>query len=219
MKMFKYILSVALITIASSSYGQDSVSTSIDSQSVAPMLLVPAKTTLAEAIQFWQERGMLILGRGHLALGSGSGVDNASEAFDKDVDLIDVDGVDFEGISLARFLFFKGSLYGIQSKLTSPLFKDKQVQRLNFNSEKLDELRKNLLKKYGKPQETSRTFMATGKKPDVFVWHLNGNRLVFSFGEAGASLVLMNQKIANAVEAHRKEVCKSFNTKERRICW
>lgn len=176
-----------------------------------------AKTTLEEALQYWQESDATILAHGNLAVGAGSGSDNRGLAFDKDVDLIDVKDIEFEGLNTARFMFYKGVLYGIQVRLQEGLFKENQS--LNVSAEALDAFRKGLMKKYGNPNESLRSFFSSGKKPDILIWHLMENRLIFTVNDARASLAFINKKIEKAVEQNRKEVCKRFNTKDRRICW
>ena len=77
-------------------------------QSVAPkvdFVYRLGRTTLEEARAYWAQNGMKIVGAGHLALGGGSGMDGAARVSAEKVLLVDVSGIDFEGISNARFGF------------------------------------------------------------------------------------------------------------------
>ncbi len=94
-----------------------------NSEQIAPvtqMSYLPGHTQAEEIFRYWQEHQVQVIARGYLALGSGSGVDNGSKAYDKNVELIDVTGVDFEGLHTARSMFYKGVLYCVQSRLKTP---------------------------------------------------------------------------------------------------
>src|SRR5579864_7894182 len=116
------LLSAALVA-TTSNLAQDGGSTA---QSAAPhvdFVYRLGHTTLDEARAYWSQNGMKIVGAGHLALGGGSGMDRAGRVSTEKVLLVDVSGVDFEGISNARFGFYGNTLYRIQATLTPILLK------------------------------------------------------------------------------------------------
>ena len=102
-------MSAALVGTASN-LAQDGGSTA---QSAAPkvdFVYRLGRTKLDEARAYWSQNGMKIVGSGHLALGGGSGMDGAGRVAAEKVLLVDVSGVDFEGISNARFGFYNNTL-------------------------------------------------------------------------------------------------------------
>ena len=177
---------------------------------------VPGKTTEQEAIEYWQQSGAQVLSKGHLALGTGKGVDNMSEAYHKDVDLMDVQGVDFEGLPKARFVFYKGTLYSIQVPLRISLRKGETQP---YTDEQIAQLRRRLEVSHGQPRERQKTIFADGKEPDLLIWHLGGPTLRLQTSSITAILVYADPKIEQQVKKSIPAVCKEFNTKERIICW
>ncbi len=216
--MKKILLLSTLIFACLNVCGQENPPVETAQAPLTSISYVPGQTQAETIFAYWQTQQVKILGRGYLALGSGSGLDNVSKAYDKNVELIDVTGVDFEGLQTARFLFHKGVLFGVQSRLKTP-FKDKKPQDLNLTADELDALEKTLIKKYGKPNNSQRSLAADGKKPDILSWNLKDNRLIFSANSLAASLILTNPAIEKEIEKNRKNVCKEFNTKEKIICW
>lgn len=177
------------------------------------------KTTRDEALAYWQASGARVLGRGYLALGSGSGVDNTAQAMDRDVELIDVAGIDFEGIGTARFIFNRGVLYGIQADLASIVNKRSNAV-LNYAPADIKAVEAGLRAKYGKPQTLNSIFSGgDGKKPDILVWKVRGDTLTLVSNSLMASLRWVNKATETEVQKRRKEVCKTFNTPDRIICW
>jgi hypothetical protein len=180
-----------------------------------------SQTTRAEMDANWADSGALKLGQGHLALGGGSGVDNVSQAFAPNVDLIDVSGADFEGISVARFGFYDGILYKVQARLLTQVQTKANIYtnqtRVTYSEDDVNNLAKRLVSKYGKASKSSG---APGKVPDTLIWNVGDNQLIFSrFTNGGASLVLDNQKMDAKVKQYVKVVCKSYNTKDKIVCW
>jgi hypothetical protein len=115
-------MGTALLTAAlagtTSNLAQDGGPTAQSAAPNAGFVYRLGHTTLDEARAYWSQNGMKIVGAGHLALGGGSGMDGAGRVSAEKVLLVDVSGVDFEGISNARFGFYDNTLYRIQATLT-----------------------------------------------------------------------------------------------------
>src|SRR5205085_10347798 len=120
--------------------------------SVAAEPYVPGATTRAEAEAHWTKIGASITGAGHLALGTGSGLDGVSEAFEENVELVDVVNADFEGIGKARFGFYKGTLYVVQAELTLPTLPF--TKPVEYTPADLDALKKKLQERHGPTSES-----------------------------------------------------------------
>jgi hypothetical protein len=215
--MIKPLLLATLFAVCAPTWSQDAAPASNAPATIAEPLYLPAKTTLEEAEAYWKQSGKTITGRGFMALGSGSGADGLGKAFDKNAEILDVQGINFEGIDEARFVFYKGSLYAVQATMMSQYHVGKP--RRQYTEQESNAIKDGLLKKYGKPTESLRSVSAKAKKPDVFVWQLQGNKLVFTSNENIASLFYMSPKIEAEMQRNRKEVCKEFNTPGRAICW
>jgi hypothetical protein len=216
----KKIIIAALLLCPLVSYSQAESSSGNDANNAAATSFSYrlSQTTRAEADAYWARSGAVISGQGHLALGGGSGIDNVSTAFAPNVDLVDVSGTDFEGIGVARYGFFEGTLYTIQTKLlVPPPQAPAKPNRLSYSIEDVDNVMKKLISKYGKANKTSG---APGKTPDTLIWNIGDNRLIFSrYTNGGASLILDNQKMDAKVKEYVKAVCKTYNTKDRIVCW
>jgi len=216
--MKKILLLALCMSLATIAHAQEDVATTNQTgQAVKALVYVPGKTSFEEIYQYWQDSQAKILAQGYLAVGNPSVRDNGRRAYDKSVELFDVDGVDFEGLTKARFMFYKGKLYGIQTRLRTGL-RVQNPEDLNMSDEEQDALEKILIKKYGKPHSSQRTFFAPGKKPDVLTWNLKENRLIFSTTFLSAALILKNTAFEKEIERNRKNVCKEFNTKDSIIC-
>lgn len=185
---------------------------------VVPIEYRLTRTTRDEAVAYWQASGARLIGRGYLALGSGSGVDNVAKAVDRDVELIDVSGVDFEGMNAARFVFNRGVLYSIQVDMAS-LLNQRSAVVMQYSAEEIEAVEKRLRSKYGKPQQVNSILSGRGKKPDILIWKVDGNTLTFVSNSLNANVRLTHPGTEAEVRKRRKEVCKAFNTRDRIVCW
>jgi hypothetical protein len=176
------------------------------------------ETTLDAARAYWAQNGMKIVGSGHMALGTGSGVDRLGKVSADRVLLVDVSGVDFEGLSTARFGFFDDRLYRIQASLASiPLNGAKST---NYSEDQLKALGAKLKAKYGKPSAEQRTLLADKKSgPDVLIWKLPDGTLTLNANALYGSLILANEKVEADIKAYVKAYCKTVNTPGHITCW
>lgn len=159
-----------------------------------------------------------IVGAGHLALGGGSGMDGAGRVSAEKVLLVDVAGVDFEGISDARFGFYDNTLYRIQATLTPISLKGSSTTR--YTDEQMKALGTALRKKYGAPSREQRTLFADKKSGnDVLIWNLPGGKLTLTAIAINGSLILSNEKMEADVKTYVKDYCKSINTPGHIVCW
>jgi hypothetical protein len=175
------------------------------------------RTTLDEARAYWSQNGIKVLSSGHMALGTGSGVDGLGKVSAEKVLLVDVAGVDFEGVSTARLGFYDNKLYRIQASLASIL---NRVNAANYSDEQIKDLGARLRKKYGPPSERRRTLYA-GKTAgdDVLIWKLPDGKLTLTANAMNASLILSNDKIEAEIRAYVKAYCKTVNTPGHIVCW
>jgi hypothetical protein len=175
------------------------------------------QTTLDEARAYWSQGGVKVLRSGHMALGTGSGADGVGKVSAEKVLLVDVSGVDFEGLSTARFGFFDNRLYRIQASLASPL---NRATSANLSDEEIKALGVKLRKKYGAPSEQIRTLYADKKSgPDVLVWKLPDGKLTLTANALNGSLILSNEKVEADIKAYVKAYCKTVNTPGHVTCW
>lgn len=181
----------------------------------APLNYLPGKTTQQEAMDYWREQGMQIVSSGYLALGAGQGVDNMADAYMRDAEILDVRTPGIFDIPQVRFVFFKGVLYSVQASLRNTM----PNRAFTYSDADLEALRKQLVKKHGKPTEITRTYFGAAKKPDVSIWRLQGNELVFVANKHEASFSYTNPALGKKLEAHKKVVCKEFNVNGRNFCW
>jgi hypothetical protein len=176
------------------------------------------RTTLSEARDHWRASGAQILRAGHLALGTGSGIDGRSQTSAEKVLLVDMAGIDFEGITSARFCFYDEKLYRIQASLRPGLLQAKRD--LLYDQEQLRALESRLRQKYGRPAEEHRSpFIKKTDGPDVLLWKVDGNSLQFVSNLVNGGLVLTNEPTEVSIKKYVKEYCKTVNTKERIVCW
>lgn len=175
------------------------------------------QTTLDAARAYWSQSGVKILRSGHMALGAGSGVDGLGKVSADKVLLVDVSGVDFEGLSTARFGFYENKLYRIQASLASAL---NGASSANYTPEQIKALGVQLRKKYGAPSGQARTLYA-GKTSaaDVLTWTLPDGKLTLTNNPLNGSLILSNAKTEADIRAYVKAYCKTVNTKDRITCW
>ena len=189
--------------------------TAVAAPVVASLNYLPGKTTLQEAQDYWRDNQMEVVSSGYLALGAGRGVDNMAEAYMRDAEIHDVRSPGLFDIPQVRFIFFKGVLYSVQVGLRSG------TQDAFFIKSDVDieALKQKVIKKYGKPSKVQVSYLASGKKPDVSTWHLQGNDLVFVANKHEASCTYTNLALGKKLEAHKKVVCKEFNVNGRNFCW
>lgn len=175
------------------------------------------ETTLDAARIYWSQNGMKILRAGHMALGTGSGVEGQGKVTAEKVLLVDVAGVDFEGLTTARFGFFDNRLYRIQASLASVL---NSAMSANLSEDQLKALAARLRAKYGKPGQELRTLMADkASGPDVLVWTLPDGKLTLNANVINGSLILSNQKMETDIKTYVKAYCETVNTPGHITCW
>ena len=186
-------------------------------QPIAPFNYQLGETTLDAARATWSRNGVKILRAGHMALGSGSGVEGKGKVAAEKVLLVDVAGVDFEGLTTARFGFFDNKLYRIQASLASAL---NSAMSANLSEDQLKTLTAKLRAKYGKPSQELRTLMADkASGPDVLVWKLPDGKLTLSTNPINASLILSNEKMETDIKTYVKAYCETVNTPGHITCW
>jgi hypothetical protein len=175
------------------------------------------QTTLDAARDYWSRNGVKVLRSGHMALGTGSGIDGLGKVSAEKVLLVDVSGVDFEGLSTARFGFFENKLYRIQASLASPL---NRASSANLTDEQIKALGVKLRKKYGATSEEHRSLYASKTSGnDVLVWKLPDGKLTLTANPLGGALILSNEKMEADIKAYVKAYCKTINTPGHITCW
>jgi hypothetical protein len=175
------------------------------------------ETTFDAARAYWSQNGMKLLRAGHMALGSGSGVEGKGKVSAERVLLVDVSGVDFEGLSTARFGFFDNKLYRIQASLASVL---NTAMSANLSDDQLKALAAKIRAKYGKPTQEIRTLMADNASgPDVLVWKLPDGKLTLNTNAINGSLILSNEKMEADIKTYVKAYCETVNTPGHITCW
>ena len=175
------------------------------------------ETTLDAARAYWSQNGMKILRAGHMALGTGSGVEGKGKVAAEKVLLVDVAGVDFEGLTTARFGFFDNKLYRIQASLVSAL---NSAMSANLSEDQLKTLTAKLRAKYGKPSQELRTLMADkASGPDVLVWKLPDGKLTLNTNVINGSLILSNEMMEAEIKTYVKAYCETINTPGHITCW
>lgn len=194
---------------------QDGAKNEVSAETPAPLNYLPGKTTLQEAQDYWRENQMEVVSSGYLALGAGRGVDNMAEAYMRDAEIHDVRSPGLFDIPQVRFIFFKEVLYSVQVGLRSGM----QDAFFIKSDADIEALKQKVIKKYGKPSKVQVSYLASGKKPDVSTWHLQGNDLVFVANKHEASFTYTNPALGKKLEAHKKVVCKEFNVNGRNFCW
>lgn len=166
-----------------------------------------SKTTLAEAREAWSACNATILSEGNLAIGGGSGKDGMSRVGLKQVLLVTVEGVDFEGLPVARYAFVDEVLYAVTADLQTIVSGDSPFKLLT--NDELAQFQQALNRKYGKPRGEMDLFGFADKKPNIFIWDKQGNVMVFTKKSVrGSQLILQNKALAKKVEAYKKSECK-----------
>lgn len=174
-----------------------------------PSGFVLGKTTLAEAEAVWEADKSVIVGRAHAAIGAGSGLDKTSKLAADKIDLVDIQSVEFEGPRPARFAFFEGVLFSVQSVL-KPFIQLKTAPVPELSDEQLHALEQALRQQYGPPSQALRDF-AAGKKPDVLVWNYGGDTLTISINAFnGSRLLYTNGARAKLAEKYKTKLCRSI---------
>ena len=133
--------------------------------------------------------------------------------------LVDVTGIDFEGIPAARFGFYEGTLYRIQVRLRSMMRAPRSDSTdQDFTEEQLAALEARLRQEHGRPSATHRTiFVHKGEGDDALVWKIDGNSLTYV--KSLKSLVLSSEKTEVSIRKYVKAYCKTVNTRTRIVCW
>jgi len=175
------------------------------------------RTTLEEAVSYWRGSGAHILRAGHLALGTGSGLDGVGKTSAEKVMLVDVAGVDFEGIPSARFGFYEKKLYLVQASLRPGLLSAKTD--LRYDGDQMRALEARLRQEHGPPVEQRSALVKKGEPADLLSWKVDGNSLRFVSNPMSASLVLTNEDTQASIRKYVKEYCKTVNTPGHIICW
>ncbi len=166
---------------------------------------VIGKTTLPEAREMWLGSGATVVSEGHLAIGGGKGADGLSTVGLDQVLLVTVDGVEFEGLPVARYAFVDDLLYAVSAQLHNG-GKQKMAFK-DLSKEEVGELVQTLTRKYGKPRGINDFF--PGKKPNIFIWDLKDHEMVLSAGGNGHySLARSHKALAKKVAAYTKAECK-----------
>jgi hypothetical protein len=165
------------------------------------------RTTYEQAASIWSSVGGTVLQRGKLSVGAGSGVDGAGHYAVEQVTLIDVSGIDFEGLRLARYGFVDGVLFSVQARLDT-VFRENRAGSNELSEAELQSLEARLRAKYGNPSRSARDLFA-GTKPNVLIWDLRDNELILHLVPGvGSSLVLRNKALTRKVEAYRQSECR-----------
>lgn len=173
------------------------------------------KVTLQEAEAKWEAEGAVIIARGYAAIGAGSGIDGVSEAAAERIVLVDVEEVELEGKRPARFVFFDGVLYSIQTVLR-PFFKKGGTNSQYLSVQEVLDLEKQIRQRYGAPNRELRG-LGSGKKPNVLIWTFGRNTLTLTIETLGGSmLVYSNTLLAQKADAYKKKALRSVHTKGRK---
>lgn len=181
---------------------------------VKPPPLVLGKSTLEQAEAYWSAIGAEEDGRGTLAIGWGSGKDGLGKFGLSQVVLVDVDGVDFEGFTRARYGFVDGVLFSVQVNLEKyypvGLGAPERIDREDWNA-----VVKRLHARHGKPTRTQRDWAASGKRPNVFVWVKGKNQLVLA-NSLHVFVAHENVALRKKVDAYHKAECRKRKNPD---CW
>ena len=179
---------------------------------------VIGQTTLSQATAYWRANGAHVLGAGHMALGTGKGIDGLGKTSAEKVILVDVADIDFEGISSARFGFYENKLYRIQATLRPGLLSAKT--NVTYTEGQLSALEGRLRSEHGQPTQHQRSLFAKkGAGDDVLTWKVDGNSLLFASNMVNGSLILTNEDTEASIRKYVKEYCKTVNTPGHIICW
>lgn len=198
-------------------HAQSDAAAAADPVSSPPFRYELGRTTLAEARSHWQSSGAHVLRAGHLALGTGSGLDGVGKTSAEKILLVDVTGIDFEGIPSARFGFYEERLYLIQASLRPGLLNAKTD--LLYDGEQMRALEARLRQEHGRPLEQRSGFGRKSDPADVLSWKIDGNSLRFVSNPVSGSLVLTNEETQASIRKYVKEYCRTVNTPGHIICW
>jgi hypothetical protein len=166
------------------------------------------KTTLAEAEAKWQAESSNILGRGTAAIGAGSGADGAARHSAEKIHLVDLASVELEGVRPARFAFFDGVLFSVQSVLNSYIDLKRAKNALALTEQEIDDFEKQVRQRYGSPSKACRDDSA-GKKPDVLVWKYGDDTLTVITRGLRRQILYTNTALAKQAADYSKKSCRS----------
>jgi hypothetical protein len=216
--MYRPALLLLLALLAHAAVAQTGGDASAHSDTPPAFKYVIGQTTLSQATEYWRASGAHVLGAGHMALGTGSGLDRVSKTSAEKVILVDVADIDFEGISSARFGFYENKLYRIQAMLRPGLLNAKT--NVTYTEGQLSTLEGRLRSEHGQPTQHQRSLFAKkGAGDDVLTWKLDGNSLLFVSNMVNGSLVLTNEDTEASIRKYVKEYCKTVNTPGHIVCW
>jgi hypothetical protein len=175
---------------------------------VAPVI---SKTTLVEARGMWTTLDAHVVSEGHLAIGGGNRLDGLSKVGLEQVLLVTVEGVDFEGLPVARYAFVDELLYAISAQLRNSFSKEKSAFK-ELSDEELAQLEQSLTRKYGKPRGLKD--LVAGKKPNILVWDLRESEMTLTKSDlSGYHLALRHKALVKKVDAYTKIECKKHRQK------
>lgn len=182
------------------------VSTSlVRAQDATPPLRI-GEATYEQAVATWSTGPTQVLQQGNLAVGAGSGADGRGHYAVREVQLVDVSGSNFEGLSLARYAFVDGTLYAVMARLhhISP---ENKAGSNQMTTAEVDEFERKLRAKYGPPTRSLKSMFAD-KKPNVFIWDLRDRELVLQVEPGIASSVQLRHKaLAKKADAYTTAEC------------
>ncbi len=185
----------------------DSLTTS--TEPIVPFGFQLGTTTLDMAAQQWKNVNAKITGQGYAAIGAGSGVDESAKLSAKKIILIDVADTPFEVTRTARFEFYDGVLYSIQTVLHESLVWRKQPAN-QLDGKAVDALEATLRQKYGPPTHVGRDMFA-GKTPNMLSWEFGPNHLVLYKGGLRESFLgFTNQPLRVQAEHYVKAECAKY---------
>ena len=187
----------------------DSTSLATSTEPLVPFGFQLGKTTLEMAAQQWKNAGAKITGQGYAAIGAGSGMDDSAKLSAKKIILIDVADTPFEVTRTARFTFYDGVLYSVQTVLhESSIWRKQPANQLDGKA--VDELEATLRQKYGPPTYAGRDMFA-GKTPNMLVWEFGPNHLVLYKGGLRESFLgFTNQPLRIEAERYAKSECAKY---------
>ncbi len=177
----------------------------VSSASPVPFEFRLGTTTLSDAEVRWQQAGVRQAGRGHLALGTGSGRDGGGSVAAENILLVDIEGVDFEGARTTRFGFYDGVLYLVQARLRSML-RDDASNPTQLDETGMKKLEQSLRAKYGPPTSILKDMYA-GKTPNVYLWKFASDELVLTTNPMSSTLVLVHRPSKKKADLYTKELC------------
>ena len=179
---------------------------------LVPYGFVLGKTTLAEAEATWEAEKSTIVLRGHAAMGAGSGRDRVADLSADKIYLVDFQSVEFEGIRPARFVFFDGVLFSVQSVLSSILDTKKATNAVELSDEELRGFEKTVRQQYGPPNHAYRDFSA-GKQPNILVWDYGNDTFTLAINAFPRSqITYSNTAHTKKAETYKNKLCRSIKS-------